>query len=153
LRVDGIFGSKTLARVKEFQKNNGLRVDGVVGPKTWAKLRARQPVVPPRAGVLCGNGDLANQGMARRNRNGFRSGFVGQAGPAQLDGFAGPPAVAKISDSFHRLTDDQIATAQGVYGSSIDFSWVFISDQIGAGGRSFTVAIPETQMAPTIQII
>ncbi|MDH3456493.1 MAG: peptidoglycan-binding protein [Gemmatimonadota bacterium] len=38
LAVDGKFGSKTLARVKEFQGANALTVDGVVGPKTMAML-------------------------------------------------------------------------------------------------------------------
>ncbi|TYP57882.1 peptidoglycan-binding domain-containing protein [Thermosediminibacter litoriperuensis] len=38
LKVDGIFGPKTLAAVKDFQRKNGLKVDGIVGPKTLAKL-------------------------------------------------------------------------------------------------------------------
>lgn len=33
---DGIFGDKTLAAVKAFQRANGLVVDGIVGKKTWA---------------------------------------------------------------------------------------------------------------------
>lgn len=36
--VDGIFGVKTLAGVKAFQKSHGLTVDGIVGPKTWEAL-------------------------------------------------------------------------------------------------------------------
>ena len=36
--VDGIFGSKTLAAVKSFQKKNGLTVDGIAGPKTLAAM-------------------------------------------------------------------------------------------------------------------
>lgn len=38
LKVDGIFGNKTLLYVFTFQKQNGLKADGIVGKKTWAKL-------------------------------------------------------------------------------------------------------------------
>lgn len=36
--VDGIYGAKTKAAVKTFQRKNGLAVDGIVGPKTAAAL-------------------------------------------------------------------------------------------------------------------
>ncbi len=36
--IDGIFGTKTLSAVEEFQEENGLTVDGIVGPNTWAAL-------------------------------------------------------------------------------------------------------------------
>lgn len=36
--VDGDFGSKTLAAVKNFQRSNGLTVDGEVGENTWKAL-------------------------------------------------------------------------------------------------------------------
>ncbi len=36
--VDGIFGAKTTAAVKSFQKKNKLTVDGIVGAKTLAAL-------------------------------------------------------------------------------------------------------------------
>lgn len=35
---DGLFGRKTLERVREFQKNAKLVVDGVVGPQSWGML-------------------------------------------------------------------------------------------------------------------
>jgi peptidoglycan hydrolase-like protein with peptidoglycan-binding domain len=38
LVVDGVFGPKTEAAVKDFQKGAGLVVDGKVGPLTWAAL-------------------------------------------------------------------------------------------------------------------
>lgn len=38
LAVDGVFGNKTAARVREFQQKNGLAADGIVGPKTWTAL-------------------------------------------------------------------------------------------------------------------
>lgn len=37
-RVDGIFGTKTLTAVRQYQEANGLTVDGIVGKKTWKKL-------------------------------------------------------------------------------------------------------------------
>ncbi|MDR0931250.1 MAG: spore cortex-lytic enzyme [Clostridiales bacterium] len=36
--VDGIYGSKTVAAVKQFQRNNGLSVDGIAGPQTLAAI-------------------------------------------------------------------------------------------------------------------
>lgn len=38
LAVDGIFGAKTLAAVKDYQDAKGLTVDGIVGVNTWGKL-------------------------------------------------------------------------------------------------------------------
>ncbi len=38
LTVDGQFGSKTQAAVRDYQKNNGLSVDGIVGTNTWGSL-------------------------------------------------------------------------------------------------------------------
>lgn len=39
---DGVYGTKTIAAVKEFQAAKGLAVDGVCGTATWAALRQAQ---------------------------------------------------------------------------------------------------------------
>lgn len=44
LILDGKFGAKTLARVKEYQGNNALTVDGIVGPLTWSSLLGHRVV-------------------------------------------------------------------------------------------------------------
>ena len=43
LNVDGIYGAKTVGRVKEFQSDNSLVSDGVVGQYTWAMLLSLLP--------------------------------------------------------------------------------------------------------------
>lgn len=41
--ADGIFGTGTEAKVKQFQAANGLVADGIVGQATWNKLLADDP--------------------------------------------------------------------------------------------------------------
>ncbi len=43
LSVDGIFGSRTLNAVRDFQRNNSLSVDGLVGTNTWRTLLNLSP--------------------------------------------------------------------------------------------------------------
>ena len=38
IAVDGIFGLKTYAAIRDFQSKNGFTVDGIVGPKTLTAL-------------------------------------------------------------------------------------------------------------------
>ena len=41
LDVDGIFGPKTEAAVRDFQQNENLSADGIVGKQTWTALLRR----------------------------------------------------------------------------------------------------------------
>ena len=50
LAVDGIFGAKTRAAVRDYQKKNGLKLDGIVGKETWGSLLAQ----PSYSGVSAG---------------------------------------------------------------------------------------------------
>lgn len=38
IEADGMFGSGTEAKVREFQRSKGMVPDGIVGPKTWLAL-------------------------------------------------------------------------------------------------------------------
>ena len=144
LKTDGVFGPKTAARVKEFQRNNGLKIDGLVGPKTLGQLRGAS--VAPRTGLLCDNPDPANlsSGLAIRNSLVSSGGPIGQVRLAAFS-FPGVPAIRS-------LTAFQINTAKNTYGGSLDFSRIFITDRKGAGGRPFTIAVT-TPVTGTIQVM
>ena len=47
LPITGVFGPRTYSAVLRFQRLHGLRVDGVVGPLTWARIEPwrRRPLV------------------------------------------------------------------------------------------------------------
>ena len=57
LDIDGDFGSKTEAAVKDFQRKQGLTADGVVGVKTWkalgVKAEAPEPVPDDQPPTIC----------------------------------------------------------------------------------------------------
>lgn len=153
LVADGIFGQKTLARVKEFQTKNNLVADGIVGPKTWEKLLAQKQVIPPHNEFLCGNADKENLSAASLVQQQFNLAKVQAPKPKVQfgirSGSIGSPAGAKTfslaeSSPFRFLTEAQKNTARNVYGNSLDFSRIFISNKSGLGGRAFTVAVKDT---------
>jgi hypothetical protein len=76
LKLDGLFGNATLARVKRFQSDHGLVADGVVGAKTWSALGSTEPVAPNKPS---GGKNLQNTGkrvgMGSKLRCSFGSGL------------------------------------------------------------------------------
>lgn len=150
LTVDGIFGPKTLARVKEYQRQKGLQVDGIVGPKTWGALGAgggpgadKPPA--PMEGTVCGTCDEANVGLGRSLAQRL---LAALPTPGASSGSGG---TSVIPSAYRFLTDAQKATARTAFGDSLDFSRIYLSDSTGAGGRPFTFAFPDG--TTTAQII
>jgi hypothetical protein len=156
LSVDGLFGPKTLARVKEFQNNNGLTVDGIAGPKTWGKLPPfDEASAPPLTGCDCATCDPKNaefvamlgvQFAAARSSAPRAFALRGPARPMRVS-FAAAPSGGPV----RRLDDMQMSKVKAVYGNSIDFSTVFVTDKAGLGNRPFTMAFKDS--SETVQII
>ena len=150
LAMDGQFGSRTRARVREFQQNNGLVADGIVGPRTWGKLEDAAPPskIAPRSGVDCGTGDPANAGGALHiqqalvSENATAKSFA-PAGFAPASFVPGLPTAGLLPSlpSFRPLDGLQQAAVRPFFGLSLDFSNILISDKTGLGNRPFTIAI------------
>jgi peptidoglycan hydrolase-like protein with peptidoglycan-binding domain len=144
LAADGIFGPKTLTRVKEFQKKNGLQVDGIVGPITWGKLLAGR-TIPIVASPYCDNirrvhlastQMAASAGTAPSSSPGF---VLASFSLPKLPTLPSLPSAPKLRPLKGDPTET-ICTA--VYGSTIDTSVVSLSDKTGLSGRAFVLAIP-----------
>lgn len=136
---DGIFGGETLSAVRGFQSENALKVDGIVGKNTLEKLDLSLPPATPKTGC-CSNGRQGNAERAMSFIGGanFRAAVVGGLGGITL------PSSVRFLDAA------QQATARGVYGTSLDFTRILLTDATGLGGRPFTAAV---EVMPSIHFV
>lgn len=81
--VDGVYGSKTQAAVKSFQRANGLTADGVAGPKTLAAI-----------GLPTGSSSSSSGGSASSSDLNLLSRLV--YGEARGEEYIGQVAVAAV---------------------------------------------------------
>jgi peptidoglycan hydrolase-like protein with peptidoglycan-binding domain len=88
--VDGVFGPKTEAAVKDFQQGAGLSVDGVVGPQTWAALPDGGPMPTLQEGAT---GDVVKH-LQQVLANGAPGEWT--TGPGAIDGQFGPLTKASV---------------------------------------------------------
>lgn len=90
LDEDGVFGEKTRAAVRDYQKKNSLKRDGIAGDETWGSLMsasasaAEEPQASvPKAGAYGQNGQGAGRAGGRLQAVGKRK---GGAGPSRQRG-------------------------------------------------------------------
>lgn len=75
LAVDGIFGPRTHAAVKDYQRANGLQVDGVVGPETRGALNGGSSV--PSGGTSAPtSGSVSSSSIVERARSVVGTGYT-----------------------------------------------------------------------------
>lgn len=132
---DGIFGAETEAAVRQFQTRNRLVVDGIVGKQTLAALDGQlpHPASQPRRCSNCSPG----------NETRSRSLFTG----ANFRGVTATPTAAfvggvSLPSGLRFLTAAQRTVASSVFGTSLDYARIVLSDATGMGGRPFTIAVP-----------
>jgi hypothetical protein len=148
LVLDGLFGPLTRERTLQFQRDRGLSADAIIGPMTWGALgKVKYSNQADNEGALCGNGDPANQPRAQQLALAIRGGaFQGSVGAAPVHTFAPMSAFAAIKVGGVTLTplkgSKHEPTARGVYGSSLEYDRIFLSDGKGLEGRAFTLAVP-----------
>jgi hypothetical protein len=147
LAVDGIFGPLTLARVRAFQQAKGLVVDGIVGPKTWAALDAAQgPEKTITGWDNCGCAFAHQRGapsFLREHAKTVSYPQLGQGGSGfQKASFTNATPASSESFDIYRVTDAQRAVLDPVYGDSISYLNVFMTNKTGANDRAFVLTIP-----------
>ena len=139
LSVDGVFGPKTFAAVKSYQKSNGLSVDGIVGNNTWGALRgttsstpAATQTTPAATGVTQGTGPTATTQTSSTSSSTSISGVPADT-MAQLQNMEYTPS-QNVLDAYNKL-QEQAGTKPSPYVSQWSDQLEELYNQIVSRGK------------------
>ena len=79
LDEDGVFGKKTRAAVRDYQKKNSLRLDGIAGDETWGSLLGQNGSSsngPLPASAGCSRATAARASASGQGRRGNAAGSM-----------------------------------------------------------------------------
>lgn len=139
LSVDGVFGPKTFAAVKSYQKANGLSVDGIVGNNTWGSLRgttsstpAATETTPTATGVTQETGPTATAQTSSTSSSASISGVPADT-MAQLQNMEYTPS-QNVLDAYNKL-QEQAGTKPSPYVSQWSDQLEELYNQIVSRGK------------------
>ena len=118
--MDGVLGSKTIAVIKKWQKDNGLTPDGLVGAKTKVMMNVDTSSAPAIPGTISGCG----------NRT---TGFSVSSGISCTGNISTTPVIP-FSSSSSPAYNLGVATLQnGSRGEPVKELQRFLNDKLGLG--------------------
>jgi len=138
VNVDGVFGPKTLAGVKRYQRSHNLAVDGIVGPKTGTKMGLGGSG-GSSAGSTGGSTSKTNfTGYIRYGDRGSDVRQVQRVVGVSADGVFGPNTLSAVKrwQRSHGLTADGIVGPKTGSAMGISSSGGSTGGSTGGGGGS-----------------
>lgn len=127
LDVDGIYGKKTQAAVKDYQGKNSLTVDGIAGTQTWGKLTAEKAQTAP-----------AQQSTAPASQVGYTESDTLKALSGQLQDYSAKAPqdyTFSHSDQWDALIDEILNREDFSYDVNADALYQQYKDQYTAQGK------------------
>ena len=128
LTVDGQFGAKTQAAVKDYQKSNNLTVDGIVGNLTWGKLSSAVSGNTTNTGTKTNTGTTTNTSTTTNTGTATNTGPTTNTVAASTLGTYNPDADTAYQQALAAL--QQAAAAIPTYKGSYDEQLQEVYDKI-----------------------